>query len=136
VPTGQPTADARRLLDVLLNSFERLEITIALYRAPAHTLSVPELITKLQLPSNVVDRGLEELERAGAVQVVNSVVRLTLDAQDIPAMDEVAALYEEDRLLVVRTLTEIAMDKIRGITARAFADAFQLRKKKEEDGDG
>jgi hypothetical protein len=28
------------------------------------------------------------------------------------------------------------MDKIRGITARAFADAFQLRKKKEEDGDG
>jgi hypothetical protein len=56
-----------------------------------------------------------------------------LNPRDIPAMDEIATLYDEDRLLVVRTLTEIALDRLRGMAARAFADAFQLRKKKEND---
>jgi hypothetical protein len=136
VPTHQLTAAARRLLDVMLNSFEKLEITIALHRTPSHALSVFELSTKLKLSSNVVDRGLEELVRAGAVQLVDEVARLALDPKDIPAMDEIAAIYDDDRLLVVRTLTEISMDKIRGMAARAFADAFQLRRKKDnEDGD-
>lgn len=134
VPTPQLTAAARRLLDVMLNSFEKLEITIALHRTASHASSVSELSTKLGLASHIVERGVDELVRAGAVQLVDGVARLTLDAKDIPAMDEIAVIYDDDRLLVVRTLTEISMDKIRGMAARAFADAFQLRRKKE-DGD-
>jgi hypothetical protein len=135
VPTQQLTAAARRLLDVMLNSFEKLEITIALRRTPTHTLSLSELGSKLNLSLNIVERGVDELVRAGAVQLVDGVVRLSLDAKDIPAMDEVATIYDDDRLLVVRTLTEISMDKMRGMAARAFADAFQLRRKKDDDGD-
>jgi sulfur relay (sulfurtransferase) DsrF/TusC family protein len=133
VPTPRLTAAARRLLGVSLDSFEKLEISIALHRTAAHTLSVPELCTRLKLSSRVVDRGIDELTHAGVVRLADGAVRLTLDAQDVPAMDEIAALYDEDRLLVVRALTEIAMEKSRGMTARAFADAFQLRKKKEDD---
>jgi hypothetical protein len=136
VTTSRPTAAARRLLDGKLDSFEKLELSIALYRAPAHSLSLSELSTKLQLSIHIVDRGIDELARAGIVQAAGGLARLTIDAQDLPALDEIAAFYDEDRLLVVRTLTEIAMDRIRGMAARAFADAFQLRKKKEEDGDG
>lgn len=117
-----------------LNSFEKLEISIALHRAAARTASVPELSAKLELSSHVVEHGLDELARAGVVDLVGGAARLSLDAQEITAMDEIAALHDEDRLLVIRTLTEIAMSKIRGMTARAFADAFQLRKKKEDDG--
>jgi DNA-binding transcriptional regulator YhcF (GntR family) len=135
VPTDRPTAPARRLLGTMLNSFEKLEITIALHRAATRMLSVHELTAKLGLSSHVVERGIDELVRAGMVELASDVARLTLDPQDIPAMDEIAALYDEDRLLVVRKLTEISMEKMRGMAARAFADAFQLRKKKEEDGD-
>ncbi|HVI02648.1 MAG TPA: hypothetical protein VM869_28275 [Enhygromyxa sp.] len=119
----------------MLNSFEKLEIALALRCAAANTLAVPELSTKLRLASHIVERGIEELARAGGVQFTGDAARLTLDSTELAALDEIAVLYEEDRLLVVRTLTEISLDKIRGIAARRFADAFQLRKKKEEDGD-
>lgn len=119
----------------MLNSFEKLEVTIALYRADTHTLSAAELDTKLQLSSNLVERGIDELARAGVVQVSNEFVRLTIDPRDLPALGEIAELYEEDRLLVVQTLTEISMDKLRGMAARTFADAFRIRRKNEEDGD-
>lgn len=135
VQAPQLTADARRLLDVTLNSFEKLEIAIALHRAEAQTLSVSELGARLRLSSQIIERGIDDLAGAGVLHVVSEHARLILDPRDIPAMDEIAALYDEDRLLVVRTLTEISMDRIRGMAARAFADAFQLRRKKE-DGDG
>lgn len=136
MPTSRPTAAARRLLNVTLDSFEKLEITIALQRAPAHTLSMPELSEQLQLSSQLVERGVDELARAGVVDVASGRARLTLPPQDVAALDEIATLYDEDRLLVIRTLTEIAMDKMRGMAARAFADAFKIRRKKEENGDG
>jgi hypothetical protein len=115
------------------NSFEKLEIAIALYRAETHALSVAELSAKLRLSSHSVERGIDELADAGVLHVASEIARLTLNPRDIPAMDEIATLYDEDRLLVVRTLTEIALDRLRGMAARAFADAFQLRKKKEND---
>ena len=136
VPTSRPTAAACRLLEVMLDSFEKIEIAIALYRAEAHAMPVRELGETLQVSSHAVERGLDELAHAGAVHVDGGLARLTLRPQEIPAMDEIAALYDEDRLLVIRTLTEIAMNKMRGMAARAFADAFQIRRKKEEDGDG
>jgi DNA-binding IscR family transcriptional regulator len=119
----------------MLDSFEKLEITIALHRV-ATPMSVSELSTNLHLSSQIVERGLDELARAGAVHLADGTARLTLPAQDLPAMDEIVALYDEDRLLVVRTLTEISMDRIRGMAARAFADAFQLRRKNQGGGDG
>jgi hypothetical protein len=120
----------------MLNSFEKLEIAVALFRSATHTLSLSELETKLSLSSQLVERGLDELARAGVVRLDNGFACLTLNPQEVPAMEEIAALYAEDPLLVVRTLTEIAMDKIRGMTARAFADAFRLRKKEEDNDAG
>jgi hypothetical protein len=135
MPPGRPTAAARRLLGATLDSFEKLEIAIALHRTAAHSLPVSELGTRLQLPNQIVERGLDELVRAGVVELARGVVHLRLDPQDIPAMDEIAALHDGDQLLLVRTLTEMSMDKIRGMAARAFADAFQIRPKKEDEGD-
>jgi hypothetical protein len=132
VQTHRLSPAALRLLDLRLNSFEKLEITIALHRTAAHTLSVPELSTKLQLSSQmIVEYEIDELARAGVVHSADGVARLTLDPKDIPAMDEIAAIYDEDRLLVVRTLTEISMNKIRGLATQAFG----LPRNTEEDDD-
>lgn len=135
MPNSRPSAAVRRLLDGTLDSFEKLELALALHRAPARTLSVPELSKQLQLPRDIVERGVDELCRVGVVHVAGGLARLAIPADDPTALEELAALYDEDRLLVVRTLTDIAMNKIRGMAARTFADAFQLRRKKE-DGDG
>jgi hypothetical protein len=135
VPPRRPTAAARHLLEVTLDSFEKLEIAIALRRAAAQSLSLSELSAALQLSTAIVERGIDELALAGVVQFDSGVARLSLDPQDAPALDEIAALHDEDRLLLVRTLTEISMERMRGMAARAFADAFQFRRKKEENGD-
>jgi hypothetical protein len=135
VPSSKPSLPVRRLLEGPLDSFEKLEIVIALRAAQAMTSSVKELSKKLQMPVDVIERTVEELVRGKYVEVAGGLTRLILKSEDLVPIDELVALYDSDRILVVRTLSEIAMDKIRGMAARTFADAFHLRKKKDsEDG--
>lgn len=103
--------------------------------AQAHALSAMELSKKLSMPAEMVARAIEELRRSGSVEAAGGLVRLTLSSEDLVGMDELVRLYDEDRIVVVRTLSEIAMEKIRSMAARTFADAFHIRRKKE-DGDG
>lgn len=131
----RPSAAVRQVLEAQLDSFEKLETALALHRAPAHTSSVPELAKEVQLSEDVVERTVDELRRGGLVHVAGGLVRLTLQPADAAAVSELAELYDEDRVLVVRTLSEIAVEKIRSMAARTFADAFQLRRKKR-DSDG
>jgi len=37
-------------------------------------------------------------------------------------------VYENDRLVVLALLSTMAMERLRSLTARAFGDAFVLRK--------
>ncbi len=131
--SSSATASVRRLLESPFDSFEKLEVGIALFEAPAHTSSIPELASKLGLTRELVERAVLELARTGIVHVAGGLTRLTVSGADAPAFAELARLYEEDRLLVVRIMSEVAMDRIRGMAARTFADAFQLRKKKDDD---
>lgn len=135
MPASRPSAVVRRLLDAPLDGFEKLEIVLALHRAPASTSSTPELIRQLQLGRDEVERAVDELRRASTVEVAGGLVRLTVSAEEGAAIAELAQLYDDDRLLVVRTMSEIAMDRIRGMAARTFADAFTIKRKKG-DGDG
>lgn len=132
VSSSRLSAAVRQVLEAQYDSFEKLEIGLALQRAPAQTSSVPELTRLVQLPEDVVDRTVDELCRAGTVHVAGGLVRLTLQPHAAAAAAELAELYDEDRVLVARTLSEISLEKIRGMAARTFADAFQLRKNKKK----
>lgn len=132
---SKPSAAVRRLLEAPFDSFEKLEVGVALCKATAHTSSVPELSKALSMPRDLVERAIDELARAAAVNHAGGLVRLTLGADDGRALGELTQLYDDDRITVVRMMSEVAMDKIRGMAARTFADAFTLKKKKE-DGDG
>ncbi len=52
------------------------------------------------------------------------------------AVHELSALYARDRAAVMDLLTETALERLRDGSARAFADAFVLRKPKKGDHDG
>ncbi len=126
-------AQVRRLLEDPLDTFEKLEITAVLWRAAAHTQSPSELATRTQLSVDMVERALAELAQAKFVQVSGGLARLVVRPEQREGVQALVEMYEADRILVVRLLSEISMTKIRGMAARAFADAFQLRKKPEGD---
>lgn len=108
---------------------------MALRGAPAMTSSINELSKKLQLAPDLVGRAIDDLVRSHLIEVAGGLTRLTPGSEDLAAIDELVQVYDDDRILVVRTLSEIAMDKIRGMAARTFADAFHFRKKKDgQDG--
>lgn len=125
-----------------IDSFGKLELVLALVRAPA-AMTVADLARVLDLAPDEVrgvatelaHGGLVTIESAGAGQTdrASEVVRLAPNDADAAALAELAVLYDEDCALVVKTLSTIAMDRIRGMAARRFADAFRLRKRKDGD---
>jgi hypothetical protein len=131
---GAVSSQIRRLLVAPFDTFEKLELAAALWGAAAHTRSPAELAKQTQLPMDLVERGLAGLVAAKYVELAGGLARLVIPKNDVADVQALIDLYDGDRILIVRVLSEISMDKIRGMAARAFADAFQLRKKPGGDG--
>ena len=123
----------RRLLEDPLDTFEKLEIAVTLWHATAHTRSAREIASHTQLPLDSIERALAELVAVKFVEMAGGLARLVIPQTQRDHLKELVELYESDRILFVRLLSEISMTKIRGMAARAFAEAFQLRKKPEDD---
>ena len=142
--TGRITPAVRRLLADGIDSFEKLELVLALSRAKG-PVTLADLATNTELDLALVRQLADELEHRGLLVIdradagdldgAGKIARLTPKPEDAEAVSELAALYDEDRLLVLKALSKVAMERIRGMAARTFADAFQLRgKKDDEDG--
>jgi DNA-binding transcriptional ArsR family regulator len=125
------------LLAHRINSFEKLEIVVALHRAPHSTMSVDELCRALGLAREVVSQTVIDLRRAALVELTlrGDLRLLPPTNQEYTAVAELARLYHEDRMTLAKALGEIALDRLRSMTSRAFADAFVLRKKLKKRGD-
>lgn len=106
---------------------------MVLWTAAARTQSPRELAARIQLPMDLVERALEDLVAAKFVELAGGLARLTVPAHLVSDVQALVELYATDRILIVRTLSELAVERVRGMAARAFADAFQLRKKPEGD---
>lgn len=130
--------NVRRLLQNGIDTFEKLELVIMLRGAPRSVMSVSELAAGLKLERPVVRRAALELRAIALVDVTaDDEVRLVAPtSRDFDSITELARLYQDDRLAVVKTLGEIAMERIRNMASQAFADAFVIRKKPRGDGDG
>jgi hypothetical protein len=132
----------RRLLAGPIDSFEKLELLLALVEA-TRPLTFADLERATSIPLATVREVVGDLSRANLVAIESAdagdlegagkIVRLVPKADDATALNDLAKLYEEDRLLVVKALSAVAMERIRGMAARTFADAFQLRGKKGDD---
>lgn len=127
------SAELRALLDAKLDTLEKLEIALALRVAPERSASVDALARQLQVGPGVLGQVANEIARTGVVVVRDDTVTLVLDGPDAQLLDSAAVLYKDNRPEMARLFTMIAMDRIRQRAARTFADAFQLRKKKDGD---
>ncbi|MBA3502001.1 MAG: hypothetical protein M4D80_20130 [Myxococcota bacterium] len=122
----------RRLLETKLDTYEKLELVVVLSKRAGMEAPLEELARELQVGDDVMKRLADELARTGLVEITGEQVRLVGEPGDLATIDEGAALEPRK---VISLLSSIALDRIRGMAARSFADAFTLRKKKDN-GDG
>ena len=128
-------ADVAELLANRIDSFEKLELVVALYAAPRATMSIDALVTALSLSREDVRRAASELREASLIDLASrgEVQLLPPTERDHAAVSELVRLYQEDRFAVVKAMGEIAVSRIRNMASRAFADAFIIRKKPPKD---
>ncbi len=125
------------LLTNRIDSFEKLELVVALHDAPRTTLSMDALAEVLKLRRSGVRQAAEALHAAALVDLLSSgeVQLLPPTNGDREAVAELVRLYHDDRITVITALGEIAVERIRTMASRVFADAFVIRKKPRGGGD-
>jgi DNA-binding transcriptional ArsR family regulator len=137
VPTGDPPDlpdGARRLLAGPVDSFEKLEVVLAL-REAGGPLALDALVARAGVPVGDIERALGELAAAGLVEKRrDGTWRVCGDSQ---ALADLAVAWGTRRLAVLQAMTGRAVGRIRASAARVFADAFRLRRRRDEgDDDG
>ena len=132
----QPSPGLRRLLESKLDTYEKLELVVVLSRRDGSSGTVAELARQLQVGHDVLKRLATDLSRSGLVELdPDDKVKLVASPEELAVIAEGAQFYDSSPRKVISLLSAIAMDRIRGMAARSFADAFTLRKKKD-DSDG
>lgn len=128
----------RKLIDTQVESFEKLELLMLLRRTPSQRLTTGEVALALDLGSDEVRAIVTALSAGGLVaRAADGAISLApQNAEAQAVMDELAGVYEEDKIVLVKAIAETAMDRLRNLAGRAFADAFVIRKGKKGGDDG
>jgi lipase chaperone LimK len=94
-------------------------------------MSTYELEVACQLETDLVIDAVVELARVELIELEGDarLARLGRVAQD-SVCESLMKLYEEDRSFVLSTLLTISMRRIRNMAARAFSEAFVIRKRR------
>lgn len=122
------TPDLHALLESKLDTFEKLELVLAL-RAANKPLTVAELALELQVGREALRRVAADVVETGIAELLEGdTVGLRSGSWDL-LIQEAAGIYEREPARLMRAFTRISMAKIRGMAARTFADAFRFRKK-------
>lgn len=119
----------RHLLSTKLDSFEKVELVALLARHPRREDTLDGIARALQVGRDVLERLALDLAKTDLVEVHGEAVRLVASKEDLVTIDEAARI---EPTTLVRWLSAIALDRIRGMAARSFADAFTIRKKKDD----
>ena len=123
----------RRFLTHQVGSAERLDLLLFLYRHPTRWWAAEALADELGMPADAVQSHLEHLSARNLldVRVAGSVIYCYKPGrEDLSRLvEDVAHAHYLHRDALLAVLAYRAPD-----TARLFADAFQLRKDKRDDG--
>lgn len=126
--------DVRELLETV-DSFEKLELVCRMGSRPTSAWTMPEISDGLGMSPDVLEEPARALIVAGLVaRTDDGRLRLaTVNARTAQAIATLTRLYTDEKLLVVRAVTQLAMERIRSTAVRTFADAFVIRRKKPEE---
>lgn len=122
------TPELNALLEGKLDTFEKLEVVLTL-RASGQPLSLEDLAHELQVGAEALQRVTDSVVASGIVARSDDGFFALRSGWWDTLVDEAARLHQRQPQLLMRAFTRVAMERIRGMSARAFADAFRLRKK-------
>jgi hypothetical protein len=126
----------RQLLEESVDSVEKLEVLFLAWREPETAWTVATTSARLRLPADAVATALAELEASRLLATSGAGYRYAPSNEtDRAAVSALCTLYDDDRLLLLREVTSLAMTRIRSSAARAFSDAFRFRKRDPGGGD-
>lgn len=127
----------RKLLEEKLDSFEKFEVLRRLWLRRDEVWTTLNLSEGLLIPSDVLSKILAELRAHGLVEKEKSTGRYNAKTSgpDAPGVTAILTIYAQDPLVLLQLLNELALRRLRGLTARKFADAFVVSRRKEP-GDG
>jgi hypothetical protein len=129
-----PSDGVCRLLLGPVDSFEKLGVLLALHGAAGVPLSLSDLAAQAHVAAERAGDAAGELETDGLIeQTASRMWRVRSDAA--ARIGELAAAWNGSRADVLKLMTDRALGRIRSSAARAFADAFRLRRRKDDGGD-
>lgn len=136
--TDRVPDDVRALLSERIESYEQLEILLALERARGAEKTSDELSTTLRVGSALVEPALRALESRGLIGRRSTTehephyLYMPATAALDGAVQALARAYAEQPIPVIKLMSENAIQRVRTGAVRAFADAFILRKDKND----
>jgi hypothetical protein len=116
------------LLENKLDTFEKLEVVLSLYAA-GRPLTLRELAHELQVGTDVLQRVADGVVDTGVIRRSDGEAFALCPGSWDAAIQEAARLHATQPQSLMKALTRIGMERIRGMSARTFADAFRIRKK-------
>lgn len=134
VKLQSPSPALLRLLDRKLDTLEKLELVLMLRDAPG-PLTLQHVAVELQVGHEVLRRLVDEVARTGLIEwMADDELRLQAEPDELETIDEAARILGEDRTRMSTLFSTLAIERIRTMAARTFAEAFKIRKKPDDDG--
>ena len=129
--------DVQRLLRDNIESYEQLELLLLLRTELDHPWTVEALSARLRIPGSLGSLALDELTKAGFVEVrargAEKQYTYVAQSNDVEAtLQRLVQAYREHPIPVLKHMSANAIERVRTAALRTFADAFILRKDKKD----
>jgi hypothetical protein len=129
-------AELLDLLQAQVGSLEALELLLLLHRTQERAWDRFEIANRLGLSDDIVEASAASMESHGFLARHGTGPGTTWQYSARPPeraamIDRLATVYADRRLEIMRILSAQAMERLRESAARAFADAFIIRRKKD-----
>jgi hypothetical protein len=127
---------AAALLRERVHTFEELEALVFVYRGRVDAWGPNAIATTLKLPLEATEEALIALGANGLLVTETGEVPRWRYGPATPDLDEAAAMlvraYGENRLGIVKRMSDNAIHRMRTGAMRAFSEAFVLGRKKRD----
>lgn len=136
MPKNDLPAAAEALLRERVHSFEELEVLAFLHRARPEAATAHRIAAALGIATAAATDALCELARRGLV-AAEAGAEPRFRCPPLPpeldaAVASLARAYHDNRLAVVKLMSENAIRRMRTGALRAFSDAFVIGRKKND----
>lgn len=110
----------RELLETKLDTFEKLEVVIALRGTHPQTIPLDVLAARSGLTSELTTKAVSELAECALVALDRQGQVRLATKPDGTLLQELAEVYQRDRAGIALVLAEVGVQRVRTLAARTF----------------